>query len=123
MVYPIKKKSVSSLCRIRLNIPIALWKKEYVVDTAGGRDIKWVKVGDDWGNITPSAARYPLVYQDQKHYRGAVYDIIVRDNPEVYTADKIIWEGKDLFFLYSPKLEEKGYLSIRLFSWEKSPCS
>jgi hypothetical protein len=122
MAYPIKKSFASRLSGIRLNLPISLWKKEYVVDKSGGNDIQWVKIKDDWGKLTPSAARYPLIYEDQKHYRGAVYDIIVRDDPVVYTADKIIWGDTDLFFLYSPQLEEKGYLSIRLFSWEKNSC-
>lgn len=105
---------------LKLNFPVVLFQKEYKKDATGGRSLHWRELGQIWSHIIPSRARYPLVYEDQKHYRGAVYDMIVREDPLIYKADKIIWNHQDLFYLYSPQREEEGYLRVRLFAWEKN---
>ena len=114
-----KQNNMARLSGVKLNHSIDLWEKTYACDANGGRDVQWTSLGSRWAHIMPSRARYPLVYEDQKHYRGAVYDVILREDPLVYQADKIVWGGKDLFYLYSPQKEDSGYLRIRLFAWEK----
>ena len=104
---------------IKLNFPMEFFKKIYTDDAKGGRVIGWESLGTGWGNLTPSRARYPLVFEDQKHYRGAVYDVIVRHNPIVEQSDKVVWNDQDLFYLYSPQIHSRGFLKIRLFAWEK----
>ncbi|MBM3631837.1 MAG: hypothetical protein FJX00_02515 [Alphaproteobacteria bacterium] len=104
---------------IKLNVPIEFFEKIYSEDERGGRIIAWKSLGQGWGNLNYARARYPLVFENQRHYRGAVYDVIVRDNPMVNQADKIVYNHQDLFYLYSPQLHSKGLLKIRLFAWEK----
>ncbi len=104
---------------IKLNVPIEFFEKTYTEDERGGRIIAWKSLGQGWGNLTHARARYPLVFENQRHYRGAVYDVIVRDSPVVSQGDKIVYNHQDLFYLYSPQLHSKGFLKIRLFAWEK----
>ncbi len=104
---------------IKLNFPIEFFEKTYTEDERGGRIIDWKSLGQAWGDLTQSRARYPLVFENQRHYRGAVYDVIVRHSPMVNQADKILWNNQDLFYLYSPQWHSKGFLKVRLFAWEK----
>lgn len=104
----------------KLNSDIEFCKKIYVDDERGGREIAWKSLGKRSGKISSSRARYPLVFENQKHYRGAVYDVIVRHSDIVMQADKVVWNDQDLFYLYSPQMHSKGFLKIRLFAWEKT---
>ncbi len=111
--------TASSYWQGKLNFLVTLYAKNWEDNDRGTRTIVWENLGDVWAHIVPSRARYPVVYEDQKHYRGAVYDMIVRDEPDIYRTDKVRWNGQDLFFLYSPQADAKGRLRIRLFAWEK----
>ena len=104
---------------IKLNVPFEFFQKTYEEDERGGRIIDWISLGQGWGDLTHARARYPLVFENHRHYRGAVYDAIVRDRPIVHQADKIVYNHQDLFYLYSPQWHSKGLLKIRLFAWEK----
>lgn len=103
----------------KLNFLVTLYRKNWSINDRGSRQIEWEKLGEVWAHIIPSRARYPVIYEDQKHYRGAVYDMIVQDEADIYQSDKVIWNGQDFFFLYSPQADAKGRLRVRIFAWEK----
>lgn len=139
-------KSRFFLQKTTLRFSIELEQKVYENDPFGGREVYWKPLGKHWAHIEPARARYPVVYEDQKHYRGAVYDVIMQEHPDVYQADKIIWHkpemyhlddceeshhpylkehSQDLFYLHSPQMNKKripgriSYVQIRVFAWEK----
>jgi hypothetical protein len=114
-------KGTGRLLGVKLNFSITLWKKEYVSDSTGGQTIEWKQLGNDvfWAHISPAAQRFPVQCNGQEYYWGAAYDVIVRNDPVAMDVERILWDEKELFSTYSPKVVQQGYLMIRTFQWKK----
>jgi hypothetical protein len=81
------------------------------------QEILWKYVSDFWIKMTPCSVNYPLKRNGQERYEGSCYEAVLPYDEKVFEVDKWVFQGKDLFFLNTPKAVGDSDLTFKVFSW------